>query len=132
MIWRLKLRKGFKPVRGQSSYEKGLSAEQIAADHLRGLGYDILEMRYKTKAGEIDVIAQDGNCLVAVEVKFRADLTQALEAITPRSRRRIENAFLTYISKNYPAMDQAMRFDVIAIIPPLSVHHLENAWLAGA
>lgn len=112
----------------KSSFEKGLSAESAAATELRAKGYDILDMRYKTPYGEIDIIARDGDIYVAVEVKFRPTIESALEAVTHKAQMRIARAFTAYIASLDLSLEPAMRFDVIAITPPLSIHHIENAW----
>lgn len=116
-----------------AAYEKGLMAEEVAAQYLRAeKGFEILALRYKTRFGEIDLLAQDGEYLVAVEVKARSDVTAALEAVTYRNRRRVEQALLAYVAA-YPQYAQAaLRFDVVAISALLEIHHLDNAWQAGA
>jgi putative endonuclease len=115
-----------------AAYEKGLMGEEIAAQYLRGKGFDILAVRYKTRFGEIDLVAQDGEFLVAVEVKMRGDITSALEAVTYRNRRRVEQALLAYMADYPQYAEAALRFDVVAIASLLEIHHLDNAWLAGA
>ena len=122
----------------QKAYERGLEAEKAAAQYLRLKGYKILEQRYKTPGGEIDLIAQKKEDLVFVEVKAHKDQEAALYAVNERSRRRIEAAAGHYISEHDEMAGMAMRFDVI-VVPPathnllgaLSVHHLDNAWLEG-
>ena len=57
---------------GRSIRNKGAYYEQIAAAYLsKCLGYDILELNFKSRFGEIDIIAKDGEYLVFVEVKYR-------------------------------------------------------------
>ncbi len=112
----------------QIAYDKGVQAEKISAQYLRRKGYIILEERYKTKYGEIDIIAAKDEYIVAIEVKARTTIEAALEAITPRTQRRIEQAMLYYISQNPHHAMAAIRFDAIAFSPPLSIHHLDNAW----
>lgn len=114
-----------------AAYQKGLMAEEIAAQLLRGKGYEILEARYKTRYGEIDLIARDGVCIVAVEVKARKRMAEALEAVTVRNRRRVEQALLYYVSQYPEHMMSDLRFDVVGIVSLIEVQHLDNAWLAG-
>ncbi len=121
-----------KVVAGKTSYERGLVAEGVAAQYLLGKGYELLEARYKTSYGEIDIIARDGEYIVAVEVKTRKTLDQALESVTMRARSRIQNSLLHYISSHEGCEGAALRFDVVAVIPPMTIQHLDNAWQAYA
>lgn len=135
-------------LKKQKAYQKGIEAEKISAQALQRKGYKILEQRYKTPGGEIDLVALKGRSLVFVEVKAHKNEEQALYAVTEQSRRRIENAALHFIAHNEGYNEFDMRFDVM-IVPPellksggffkvpvnvlgaISVRHLDNAWLAG-
>lgn len=114
----------------KETYERGVWAEGLAALYLLSKGYAVLERRYRTKYGEIDLIARKGDMVCFVEVKARASLGEAMESVTPRARGRIENAALSYIADHPESAECAMRFDVVAVIPPLRVVHLDNAWEA--
>jgi putative endonuclease len=116
----------------ETSYSKGIFAESMAALYLKAKGYKILEMRYKTKYGEIDIIAIKSGVLVFAEVKARADKAQALESVTPRTQKRIANSALYFLSENEIYNDYDMRFDFIGIVNGFSIHHLDNAWEAQA
>ena len=88
-----------KAVRGKLSYLKGQAAEdQIAAAYLRN-GFDIVERRWKTKEGEIDLVAQHGDKLYFVEVKSSTTFASALDQITPRQQQRIHDAALQYLAQ---------------------------------
>ena len=114
----------------------------MAAQFLRLKGYKILEQRYKTPVGDIDLIVRKRETLVFAEVKAHRDEAQALYAITPRTRRRIEAAAGHYIAHHKDVAGLAMRFDVL-VVPPevfgrglnilgaVCVRHLDNAWFAG-
>ena len=54
--------------------ETGSRYEKQAAVYLEQKGYEILEMNFRCRRGEIDLVARDGEYLVFVEVKYRADL----------------------------------------------------------
>lgn len=114
----------------ETSYAKGVAAETQAAEHLKVKGYDIIETRYKTKFGEIDVIAKQGNLICFVEVKVRAKQADALESVTPRTQKRIENSALFFLSEYPDYMNYDMRFDVITISGDANLVHLDNAWQA--
>lgn len=115
----------------KNTYDQGLWAETIAALYLCLKGYKILERRYKTKVGEIDIIARKKNVLAIVEVKFRPTLEEALYAIAPQARRRIERTALHYMASRPLYADFDIRFDVLAVSGAFSVQHLDNAWHAG-
>lgn len=116
----------------ERTYDRGVAAEAEAAQYLQANGYEILCERYKTKYGEIDIIARRHDVIAFIEVKARATVDQALESITPRMKQRIANAALFYLSENEEANMCDLRFDVIAIQSPLSqgntVTHIDNAW----
>ena len=63
---------------------------------LRLTGWRILARRYATPAGEIDIVARRGTLIAFIEVKHRKERQGALEAISARQRRRIENAATIY------------------------------------
>jgi putative endonuclease len=81
----------------RAAEQRGRGAELLCLWQLRLKGYRILARRYKTPVGEIDLIARRGRVLAAIEVKARADLDLAGEAITPRQRHRISRAFAHFL-----------------------------------
>ncbi len=120
-------------ARLKTSYQKGIDAESIARDYLTTHGYEILKMRYKTKYGEIDIVACLNNMIAFIEVKARGSVEDALYSITPRMQARIQNAALMFISEHPQYQDYDMRFDVMAIARDeqgFLLKHLDNAWLA--
>lgn len=117
----------------KTSYAKGVEAEDMAVAYLLERGYEILEQRYKTKFGEVDIIALDLNTpenpvLCFVEVKQRGRYEDALEALTPRMCRRIERSVLFFLSQEPAYVAYDMRFDVVAITRGGKISHLDNAW----
>ncbi len=123
----------------ETNYARGVKAEEFAADFLKGRKFDILETRYKTKFGEIDIIAKKGDILCFIEVKVRAKISDALEAVTRRAQKRIENSALFFLSENPDYMNYNMRFDVIALVKSsadnidnnrFEITYLDNAWEA--
>jgi putative endonuclease len=113
-----------------TNFAKGIGAEEDAAVYLIKKGYEIIARRYKTKLGEIDMIAKKKNLICFVEVKIRQTETEALESINFKTQQRIENAALHFISTHPEYSDFEMRFDVIAISKPFQIRHLDNAWQA--
>ncbi len=89
----------------------------MAARHLETLGWAIIARNWRCRAGEIDLVARDGNTLVFVEVRTRT----ARAKVPPRQsvgwskQRRVARAALHYL-RNHNLLRQRTRFDVIAIV----------------
>ena len=94
----------------------GKVGESAACNELRRLGYEILETRYRTRFGEIDIVARDGDTTVFVEVKTRSgtEFGDGPEAVTAWKRRRISMMALDYVSRQR-LHDAPCRFDVVAV-----------------
>ncbi len=99
------------------AFRLGLDAETRAAWALRLRFHRILARRFRCSAGEIDLVAVRGRTLVFVEVKARASLEAAREAVTARSRARILAAADLWVARNPFYADHDRRFDVIAVLP---------------
>ena len=112
------------------AYRFGVYAEILAALYLMLRGYRIIAWRYKTKIGEVDLIARRKQSLVFVEVKARQQLSTALESVTAQMRKRITAAANSFLIKNPQYQHYEMRFDVVAVAMPFSVQHLDNAWFS--
>ena len=94
----------------------GISGENLACAELQRRGYAILERRYRTRLGEIEIIARDGATLVFVEVKARLsdDFGGAAAAVTAWKQRRVARMAMDYLSRR-TVVDCPCRFDVVAI-----------------
>lgn len=112
----------------QTGHKKGLLAEMKAGLYLRMKGYRILDTRFKTSAGEIDIVAQKGDTLVFVEVKLRRTEDAAAEAIHARNQERVMNAALLYLQKHPEYNGKDMRFDALIMGRGSPFRHIENAW----
>ena len=108
------------------AYLKGQWSEKIAAIYLRLKGYEVLEHRFKTPVGEIDLLARKGKTLVAIEVKSRNTLEKASMALTSFQQRRIERTLLYYLAHKPSPFD--LRFDVVLISPWKWPCHIQGAW----
>ena len=95
----------------------GRQAEKLAALYLRLKGYKILHRNWRTRFGEIDLIAQKGRTLVFVEVKARRSQSRGLpeEALTAQKRQRLLQLASFYLAKHPLKEEQSVRLDVIAI-----------------
>lgn len=114
------------------TYQTGLQGEQTAAKWLeKNLRMRLLESRYRNKAGEIDLIMQDGETIVFVEVKTRmnAQPGNGLLAVDCRKQQRIARAAVLYlISKGW--QNRAARFDITEVTGD-GVLHVPNAFQPG-
>ncbi|MBR6207539.1 MAG: YraN family protein [Oscillospiraceae bacterium] len=96
----------------------GRFGEAFCAEQLRRKGYRILAMNYRTRLGEIDLIAEDRRYIAFVEVKLRRspDFAQAREFVTARKQQRILAAASSWLAEN-PSKKQP-RFDVAEVYAP--------------
>ena len=96
---------------------QGDAAEERACRHLGRSGFTIVERNYRTKGGEIDIVARKGDVLVFVEVRSREvpGFGTPEESVTPAKRRRIVAVARRYLSDVPPSSWREARFDVIAI-----------------
>lgn len=103
--------------RGSRSKELGRKGEDAAERYLVHRGYEILERNWTCFAGEADIIAKDGRCLVFVEVKTRRNTDKGFpsEAVNAKKRERYEKIALAYASEFHDA-DIQVRFDVVSIV----------------
>lgn len=115
----------------RAAYRRGTKGEGRAAALLRLKGYRIVARRWRSPAGEIDLIARKGATLVFVEVKARASLDQAAESVTPHQRERIARAAEAFIAFHPEIPHENVRLDAVLIAPARWPRHLEAAWLAG-
>jgi putative endonuclease len=101
--------------RRTAAQETGFSAEDQAARFLAEQGLAIVDRNYRTRFGEIDLVARDGATLVFVEVRSRAPggFGDAAESVTEAKRRRIESAARLYLSSF--KREPPCRFDVVTL-----------------
>lgn len=104
----------------------GLSGEWKAARYLQKQGMKILQKRYRTSHGEIDLIAMDGEGLVFVEVKNRpaGKMGDGISAVDRQKRKRLRFAAQYYLSA-HPAA--SVRFDCVEITSA-GLRHIPNAF----
>jgi putative endonuclease len=99
----------------------GLVGEDLAVRELAARGYAILERRYRTRYGEIDIVAQDGEVVVFVEVRARAteEFGRAAESVTDRKKRKVTAMAVDYLARHH-LTDRPCRFDVVTVDAALS------------
>jgi putative endonuclease len=110
----------------------GRRGEQLAADYLVAKGYRLLEKNWRCQAGELDIVAQDGETLVAVEVRTRRgrSLGSPEESITLAKQLRLVDLSETYVQET--DWSGPLRIDVVAVVidrrgQVQRLDHYENA-----
>ena len=117
-----------------SRKEIGILGERHAARALRAAGLTIIEGNFRTKHGEIDLIAREGQVLVIVEVRTRtggANITP-LDSVNSSKQQQIIRMAHHYLRAKH-LQDCAVRFDVVEVIATpqgsvLDVHHFPGAF----
>ncbi|MBQ7039972.1 MAG: YraN family protein [Clostridia bacterium] len=112
----------------------GKTGEIAAAKFLKKLGYKIVEMNYKNRYGEIDIIARDKNYTVFVEVKTRTstDFGYAAEAVNYKKQQKIITVAQMYPGITY---NSYMRYDIIEVYidktskKVTDINHIKNAFM---
>jgi len=105
----------------------GTFYETCACEYLQEHGIRILKRNYRCKAGEIDIIGKDGNCIVFFEVKYRKsdEYGHALLAVDARKQNRICRCAAIYCMQN--AWINMFRYDVIGI-SDTGIEWIKNAF----
>ncbi len=122
-------------MKPRSADQKRIRAERLgrwseyrAALALLLKGYRIVALRYKTKAGEVDIIARRGDLVIFVEVKARKDLRAGVDAVSYTAERRIENAADHWLRRQSDATRLSLRHDIIVVRPWRWPTHFEGAF----
>jgi putative endonuclease len=110
----------------------GKLGEEKAKKYLSMRFYKILETNYRTRAGEIDIIAKDGDCVVFVEVKTRTNdhYGSPCEAVSYYKQKHMVNVAKSYIAKT--GFELECRFDVIEVVinnnifKTAKINHIKN------
>jgi len=111
-----------------TTIHRGNLGEDRAAAYLENAGMRVVERNFKTKLGELDIIAREGPTLVFVEVRTRSTTTfgNAVEAVNHYKQRKVSRLAWQYIKVRRPRFETA-RFDVVGITAGDLVH-IRDAW----
>jgi len=115
-------------VARRRAYARGRRAELLAAWWLRLHGYRILARGFRVPVGEIDLVARRGGILAFVEVKRRARLDSAGEAVSRRNQRRVHHAAELFLQRHPELGGLQPRFDALLLVPRRLPVHLKDAW----
>lgn len=122
---------GVRQARGTAARISGRRGEVLAAVWLMAKGYRILGFRLAAPQGEIDLLAIRGGVLAVVEVKRRASLEAALEAVKPAQRERLRRAAAQIASTRPSLREVSIRLDLFALAPGRRPRHIPDAWRGG-
>jgi putative endonuclease len=111
----------------------GEASEQLAVEYLQSLGVLILARNLRCKAGELDVVALDGDVLAVIEVRQRGGVRfgGACASVTRRKQRKIIRAAGFFLQRRIQWRSRMMRFDVFAV-EGLPGHAHRMLWLKDA
>ena len=112
----------------QAAFRTGISAESRAAAFLIAKGFRILARRFRSPAGEIDIVARRRRLLVFVEVKARERLDDAAWSVTDRQRARIIAAAEAWLAAHPDHGCEDMRFDAMLVAPARLPRHIPAAF----
>ena len=115
-------------ARKRRSERIGRRAEWLAALALLLKGYRILALRYRTPAGEIDLVARKGDLIAFVEVKARRDLASGVDAVSYTAQRRILAAGELFISRQPDSAQLSWRCDIMVVRRWRWPVHLQDAF----
>lgn len=107
---------------------RAVTGEQAAIDYVESLGYKIVDRNYSCKAGELDIVALDGETVVVIEVKARESMRfgSAVESITPAKVRNILST-TKYMLSDKKLHGRPFRFDIICITRG-EIEHIKDAF----
>ena len=112
----------------QRAEAAGRRGERLAGWWLRLKGWQILDRRVRTPAGEVDIVARRGTLVAFVEVKSRATAAELDFAIDERRLARVAAA-AEYLMPRYARPGDDIRVDVLLLAPGTRPRHIENAWM---
>jgi len=118
-------------TRGQCAQARGIAAETLAAEALERDGWEILARRLRTRAGEIDLLAQKSGLLAVVEVKSRRRLSEAASSVSLRQRTRLIAAADQILAEHPDWGAEGTRFDILVVDAANRVRRIADAFREG-
>lgn len=118
----------------QNKVSIGQYGEEIACEYLKIHDYKILERNYRTRFGEIDIIAKCNDILVFIEVKTKSgiDFGTPAEMVNKKKKLKLERLAKAYLQEQeLSSEEKKFRIDVVSVIleegEKLEIQHIENA-----
>lgn len=115
---------------GSVSYHAGKAAEEIVAMHYCSTGRQVIARRWRSAAGEIDLIARDGDEVIFIEVKQSRSHADASQSLSARQMGRIAEAASLFLAGEPAGQLTPSRFDVALVDGQGRIELLENAFAA--
>ena len=109
-----------------NNYAQGLLGEKVALSFLENLGYKLIEKRFKTKKGEVDLVMRDGDTIVFIEVKKRISMFDSLTALAKKQMKRIIRAAHLFLQNAELLNKCNFRFDLVGLSNFGEVNHIKN------
>lgn len=110
----------------------GNRGEEKAKEYFKQNGYEIVESNWRTRRGEIDIIAQKDQTIVFIEVKtlLKGNLETLSKELNQQKQKRIVETAKQFLATTRKYSNSLIRFDVVVIDMPgfPSVYHIENAF----
>lgn len=107
----------------------GTKGENLAVKYLKRRGYKILTRNYVTPFGEVDVIAEKGDCVVFAEVKTRTEADDIMPSQSVGAEKRRKYILCAKYWLAHAGRECIVRFDVIEVVNK-NINHIENAFTA--
>jgi putative endonuclease len=117
--------------RGRTAHASGIAAENSACAALIADGWTIHARRLRTKAGEVDAVAEKAGMLSIIEVKSRPTLADAATALTVRQQSRLVAACEIIVGEHPDWGVNGVRFDVLVVDPSGQVRRIADAFRLG-
>lgn len=117
---------GYKLRLNITSYLKGHIAELYVLCFLFLKGYRLIQKRYRSPVGEIDLVMRQGNKLIAIEVKYRQTYRHGVESISAKQQHRICRTIDFFLKQHAYRRFDAIRFDVCIVYQGWHIKHLQN------
>jgi putative endonuclease len=117
--------------RGQAAYTMGVAAENAACAALARDGWTVHARRLRTRAGEVDAVAEKSGVLSIIEVKARPTLAEAAVALTVRQQARLIGACEIILGQHPDWGINGVRFDVLVVDPAGQVRRIADAFRLG-
>lgn len=112
----------------QRAEKAGRRGERLALWWLRAKGWRLVARDFRVPVGEIDLVMRRGGVLALVEVKRRASLAAAAEAIRPEQQGRIARAAEALLGRRPELAGLTLRFDAVLLAPGRRPRHVAAAW----
>ena len=134
MLFRDATRPSVDGVSADPRHQIGRLGEELAAEHLERLGYEIVARNHRTRFGEIDLVARDGGMLVFAEVKTRRGAGRPWDNLDERKRRQVRRMAIAFLNEvDERPRTHGIRFDAIGVTFDrdgrlTALDHLEGAF----